>query len=173
MQEDGTRPLLAAFEAHYDELTAFVRRRVNCPALAADIVQEVYVRLAGGSAPGIVRNPRAFLYRVAGNLAIDHLRQNRARARYIIPSPPSEDVQSPEPSADMVVQSREEIAILQRTVLELPEKCREAFLLYKGHGLSMKAVAEILHLSPKTVEKHIAKAMVHCRLRLREAGRHV
>lgn len=171
MQDDGGRPLLAAFEAYYDELAAFVRRKVNCPALAADIMQETYVRLAGGSSRGPVRNPRAFLYRVAGNLAIDHLRQGQVRARYVISSPPSEDIPSPEPSPDRVVQGREEIEILQGAVLELPAKCREVFLLYKGQGLSVKEVAEMLHISPKTVEKHIAKAIVHCRLRLREAGR--
>ena len=71
--------LITAFEAHYEELKVFVRRRVRCPAMAADIVQETYVRAVTAKTPPRVDNPRAFLYRVAGNLAIDHLRREQRR----------------------------------------------------------------------------------------------
>src|SRR3546814_9917082 len=77
MTDGAAKPLLAAIETHYGELTAFVRRKARCPALAADIVQETYVRLASGSTPASIANPRAFLYRVASNLAVDHLRDRK------------------------------------------------------------------------------------------------
>ena len=37
----------------------------------------------------------------------------------------------------------------------------------------MREIASTLEITEKTVEKHIAKAMLHCRKRLREAGRQV
>jgi len=167
----GPNPVLAAVETYYGELTAFVRRKVRCHALAADIVQETWLKVAALDPGETVDNPRAYLYRVAGNLATDRLRQDRARSRHMVPGAPPEDVPSREPPADAVVQGREEIDILQAALRDLPDVHRRAFLLYKGQGLSMKEVAATLGLSPRTVEKHIAKAMVHCRRRLREAGR--
>ncbi len=169
----GANPLLAAVETYYEELTAFVRRRVRCPALTADIVQETWLKAAAVDPNLTVDNPRAYLYRVAGNLATDRLRQDDAHGRHTVHGPPSEDVPSREPLADAIVQAREEMGILLAALRELPAVHRKAFVLYKGHGLSMKEVAATLGLSPRTVEKHVAKAMVHCRRRLREAGREI
>jgi len=174
MKTGGSNPVLLAVEAHYQELMAFVRRRVGCPALAADILQETWLKVAAlDPAQAAVENPRAYLYRVAGSLAVDRLRQDRVRMRYVSHEPAPSDVPSLEPPADEVVQGREEIALLEAALRELPETCRSAFLLYKGHGLSMKEVGARLGLSPRTVEKHIARAIGHCRRRLREAGRSV
>ena len=80
---------------------------------------------------------------------------------------------SPEPGPDAVVGAREELAILAEAVRELPEKCRIVFLLYRGQGLTMREIAARLQISEKTVEKHIARAMVHCRARLQAARRQV
>ena len=77
------------------------------------------------------------------------------------------------PAADQVVAARQELDILRQAVGDLPDKCRTVFVLYRGRGLTMRQIAERLGISEKTVEKHIAKAMLHCRGRLRLAGRRV
>jgi RNA polymerase sigma factor (sigma-70 family) len=171
---DGSGPpsLTLAVEAHYDELKAFVLHKVGCPTMAADIVQDVWLRAAAQSVEP-VRNPRAYLYRVAGNLAVDRLRAETAHARHVRGGGLPESVPSLSPPADRIVQARQEFDILRAAVRELPARCRAVFLLYRGHGLTMRQVAARLGISEKTVEKHIAKAMVHCRNRLRAAGRRV
>ena len=171
MSELATPTLAAAVEAHYDELKAFVFCKVGCPAIAADIVQDVWLRVATAEPGEPVRNPRAYLYRVAGNLAIDRLRQEQARGRHVVGGELPEAVACAAPGAERMVAAREEMEILRLAVRGLPEKCRTVFLLYRGHGLSMRQVAARLGIAEKTVEKHIAKAMLHCRTRLREAGR--
>lgn len=173
MSERVSPALTAVVEAHYDELKAFILRKVGDPALAADIVQETWLRAAVRVLTQPVHNARAYLYRVASNLAIDYLRQEQARSKHVAFGSIPEEVLSSEPAPDQMVQGQEEFLILREAVRALPEKCRLVFLLAKGHGLSMREIAETLEISEKTVEKHIAKAMVHCRTRLREAGRHV
>lgn len=173
MSEIASPPLAALVEAHYDELKAFVHAQVGCPAIAADIVQDIWLRVATAQPREPVRNPRAYLYRVAGNLAIDRLRQEQARGRHVVTGDLPEAVASPAPGAERVVAAREEISILRAAVDGLPDKCRTVFLLYRGHGLSMRQIAARLGITEKTVEKHIAKAMLHCRNRLREAGHRI
>lgn len=180
-----TRPsftsLSEAVEAYYEELRQFIRKRTGSSSLAEDVVQETWIR-ANSTKAVLPDNPRAYLYRMVGNLAVDHVRRRQVRERMEGPaegeqgatfSQRVEQVPSPAPDPLEAVISQKELAALNVAVRELPDKCREVFLLYRGHGLTMREIAARLSISDKTVEKHIARAMVHCRVRLREAGRGV
>jgi RNA polymerase sigma-70 factor (ECF subfamily) len=166
-----SKNLEALFLTHGQELQAFLTRRLRDPHTAADLLQETFLRFATGAPQDQVVNPRAFLYRIASNLAVDCLRQDRARAKHVEHGGLPEEVACAQPSADEVLAGREELAILAAAVEELPAKCRQVFLLYRGRGLSMREIAASLGITQKTVENHIAKAMVHCRRRLQAAGR--
>lgn len=173
MTTPAVESLAAALERHYGELRAFLTRKLGCPSLAADVMQDVWLRVSAQREGPAVQNLRAYLYRVAGNLATDRLRHEQMRERHTPGGELPEDVACAQPLPDEVLESEQEYAILQRAVAELPDKCREVFLLYRGQNLSMKDIAARLDISDRTVEKHIAKAMLQCRQRLREAGRHV
>ena len=167
MDDSAANPLPAAIVGHYEELTAFVRRMVRCPALAADIVQETYVRLASGSTSAAIENPRALLYRVAGNLAIDHLRQERTRAKYVTTKPLDGDVPDTQPSAERAIEAKQRLAVLIEIVNELPPRCRQIFILRKFHGLDQAEIAKMLGISRNMVEKHLRNALLKCTLRLK------
>lgn len=173
MNAPGLAPLAAALERHYGELRAFLVSKLGCQAMAADVVQDLWLRVAQQQEGPAVQNLRAYLYRAAGNLATDRLRHEQMRERHTPSGALPEDIASAQPQPDEVLESEQEFAILRVAITELPDKCREAFLLYRGQQLSMKEVAVQLGISDRTVEKHIAKAMLHCRQRLRDAGRAV
>lgn len=172
MTQRTFRSLAHAVEAYYEELRHFALRRTGSASMADDVVQETWIR-ASTSKAGMPDNPRAYLYRMIGNVAVDHLYRCRPRERTTIDDLPTEQLASDNPPPDAVVAGREEFAILVDAVQELPEKCRQVFLLYRGRGLTMRQIAARLEISEKTVEKHIARAMIHCRQRLRKAGRDV
>jgi RNA polymerase sigma factor (sigma-70 family) len=172
MAESQIYDLLSAFQVYYDDLRAFLTRKCGSTMLAAEVVQEMYLRLRRLVAVPPVEEPRAYLFRMADHLAIDHLRaQERHAQRHV--ELPSEDMPSLAPSPEVIAESRQQVEILRRAVLELPERCREAFLLHKGLGKSYSAIAAELGISVRTVEHHLAKAMSHCRKRLREAAANV
>ena len=57
---------------------------------------------------------------------------------------------------------------LEASVMQLPEKCRLVFRLSREAGLSEKQIAETLHISVKTVEAHIGKALKSLRVALHQ-----
>ncbi|TXH32246.1 MAG: sigma-70 family RNA polymerase sigma factor, partial [Rhodospirillaceae bacterium] len=116
-----------------------------------------------------IRNPRAYLYRVAANLAIDRLRQDRRRQEVVSAEPIPQTISDNQPLPDQVVAGRQAFHLLQAAIRDLPEKCRQVFLLYRGEGLTMQQIADRQGISVKTVEKHIAKAILACRQRVRQA----
>ena len=67
--------------------------------------------------------------------------------------------------------ARERLAILIDAVNDLPPRCREVFLLSRFDALTNGQIADRLGITRNMVEKHIIKAMVHCRRRLDAAGK--
>src|SRR5690606_5475397 len=108
--------------------------------------------------PGDVANPRAFLYRVAGNLAIDHLRREQARAKYVTSGTVPEATPDATPSAEAALDARQRLALLMRAVDELPPRCRQVFVMRKIDGLSQAAISAALGIGRNMVEKHLRKA---------------
>jgi len=161
--------LLDALVTSYTDLKIFLTRKFGCPQLAEDVAQETWLRIKRLSQPPVVDNPRAYLFRVATNLAVDHLRSEKARARHISTEPVPEDVSNGMPSADTVIDYEQRLSILRKAVDELPPRCREVFMLHKFKGLSHMEIASQLGISRNMVEKHMIRGLAHCRDRLRQA----
>lgn len=70
-------------------------------------------------------------------------------------------------ASDFLVEAELALAI-KAAIDELPEKCREIFLLNRYENLKYHEIAEHLQLSQKTVEAQMSKALQHMRLRLAE-----
>jgi RNA polymerase sigma factor (sigma-70 family) len=133
---------------------------------AEDVAQETYLKLmnAGGLERSEVR-VRAFMFKVATNLAYDRFRQRRTRGR----QDDSELVALPDeaPPADRVVALEQGISIVERTLLGLPARCRQVFLLRVSHEWSYEAIAERLQISKRTVEREMQQALEACERNLK------
>lgn len=71
------------FAVQREALSRRLVRLVRSKELAADLVQETFVRLMAMAGTQTVLNPRALLFRTASNLAIDHLRRQKIESRHI------------------------------------------------------------------------------------------
>src|SRR5258706_12017722 len=67
----------------YGTLLAFFRRRSRLAADAADLAQEVYLRMLRVNNPESIRNPQAYLFTVANNLAMEQGALNGRRAKVV------------------------------------------------------------------------------------------
>ena len=123
---------------------------------AEDVLQDVFVR-AFGALRGDSRaiNVRAWLYRVAHNRCIDHLRR---------PHPPAAEVyeMSRKPLLDPVAeaQRREDLKQLVQDVGRLPEQQRSALLMREIDGLSYADLAGALDVTVPAVKSLLVRARV-------------
>ena len=162
--------LVALFRAGSDEafrvlhdryrqrLFAYVRQMLSSHSRqdAEDVLQDVFVR-AFGSLRGDTRDVcvRAWLYRVAHNRCIDHLRR---------PTPPPAEIfeVSRKPLHDPVeeAQRRDDLKRLVADVGRLPEHQRSAILMREIDGLSYADLASALDVTVPAVKSLLVRARV-------------
>ena len=154
------------FRQYYGELSKFLTQKLRSEHEAADVAQDAYVRMLCLEHPEEIRHPRAFLYRTASNLAVDSLRRQQVRLKGVGEASAIEQIPSLESSPEDVADARERLEILRQAIADLPPKCRTVFLLHKFENLSHAEIAARFGISKNMVEKHIIKAMAHCRKRM-------
>jgi RNA polymerase sigma factor (sigma-70 family) len=124
-----------------------------------DLVQETYVRIYALPDYLQVESPKALLFRIAHNLAVERARRQKSQATDTVAD--LEDEQT---------DARRRFESFCAAVERLPPLCRRVFVLRKVHKLSPAEISEVLGVSESTIEKHVAKGLVRCRDYLRELG---
>jgi RNA polymerase sigma factor (sigma-70 family) len=159
------------FSEQRTKLQSFFRRRVARSEDAPDLVQEVYLRMLRISDQDAIRNPLVYLYTVANNLLKEHavLDQRQARGLDIDEAPPHRALETlPTFDSDLDVAQRTQR--LKVVLAQLPAKCRAALVLRFTHGLSFRAIAVHLGVSPQMAKKYTAQGLSHCRRRMARLG---
>ncbi len=141
-------------------------KRVESPDVAADIIQDAFLRLLNSPPVEIVENKRGYLYRIADNLAIDHLRSRTLRRNRFVSLDVVQNMPADPPDAETTLTYKRAAEHLARAIEELPPRCRQVFLLNRFDGLTYREIAQTLAISTSMVEKHMMKAIAHCRDRL-------
>lgn len=145
-----------------DLLKRFLARFLFDPRDVEDISQEAYLRAFEAEKGQQLRSPRAFLFRVARNLALNELsRKARKITDYIEDAAPGEEPSGPH-SLEKQVQDEQRFALFCRAAARLPPLCRRAFLMRKVYGYSHREIADQLGISTSTVEKHISTGLYRC-----------
>ena len=168
LQEPGgdshRKRVTSLFEDHNSALIRFLSARLRSEEEAKEIAQEAYVKLLGLDRPDTISHFRAYLFRVAANLAKDRLKQRSRRAALRTVALAGADDVSPSPERS--IHAKQELSIVRHAIEELSPKCRTAFLLYKVHQLSIQETAERMGLSVRMVRFYVARALAHCAERL-------
>ncbi|MEH3147669.1 MAG: sigma-70 family RNA polymerase sigma factor [Methylobacterium frigidaeris] len=148
-------------------LRRFLLRLLGNPADAADAHQETYLRMLAALSRTNVEQPSAFLFQIANNVALRMRNRQRLEGRLFQPASDADWAGIVDGYAlpERQAMARQEIRRLATAVDELPPRCREAFLLARIDGLSNGEVAARLNISRNMVEKHLIRALLHCRRR--------
>jgi RNA polymerase sigma factor (sigma-70 family) len=167
MPEPKRALLERLFAQHRKALEGFFRRRIRSRPDAADLAQEVYLRLLRVNDTDAIRNPEGYLYTVASNLVREHAILDQryvAQADFDQPLAQSESGRPPEIEEFLDTQVR--LQRLREVLAQLPPKCQAAVVLKYRQGLSYQEIAEQLHVSPHMVQKYLGQALAHCRKRM-------
>lgn len=149
-------PLDDAYVRSHGDLVRFLSGRLRCLATARDIAQDAYLRALQVATS--IRDPRAFLFRTAANLAADSRKMQRRHAE-ILAEAASWLEPEPQASLEATTMAREEFARVSRIIERLPPRCREVFYLNRFEGLSQSEIASRLAISKTAVEKNVRRAL--------------
>ena len=153
IKASNTDALKELYIRYYDPLYQFIWQRLYSTELAKDFVQEIFTRIWQNkeNLDGIT-SIKAYLYRMANNMIIDHIRKKSVRKKYIL-----EQIQSINQTQDDSSSEIQESLLL--AINQLPEKLQVAIKLNRYQGLTYAEIAQVCKVSIKTIEKRISKAL--------------
>jgi RNA polymerase sigma-70 factor (ECF subfamily) len=144
----------------WEPLASYAYRLVADRDAAMDIAQETFVILWEGRERIAPRSLRAYLFRITRNRALDQLKTRRTRRRLL----KSYDAHRSRPATPEDVFERDRVSDqVELAIRTLPERRREVFVLAYLKGLSYSEVADVLGISPKTVQNQMSAALSQLR----------
>jgi RNA polymerase sigma factor (sigma-70 family) len=164
--------ILKAYLENELALKRYLARFIRSREAADDLAQEAFVRAFAAESKHPIEAPKAFLFKVSKNLALNELARQSSAAIEPLGDFEGQAVleDSSQAAVDDVVDSRERIRLLARAIAALPPQCAKVFILRKMQGLSQKEIAVRLNISAKTVENHVTLGLSRCRAYMRAHG---
>ncbi|MGQ9370204.1 RNA polymerase sigma factor [Azospirillum sp. ST 5-10] len=142
--------LLQAYSEHERELVRFLARRLGSSTLAADIAHDLYLKLCNVKDHQDIRDRKAYLFKLAANLATDHVRAERRRQEILAEADGLVWRQSEELTPERYMAARMELRLMEEVIAALPERCRQVFHLCRYEGRSQAEAAAELGISVTT-----------------------
>ena len=153
------------FRSHFTGLCFFAQKYVKDIDTAKEIVQDAFLSLwEKRDTIDMDRQVKSYLTMIIHNKCTNYLRDNRKFDTNILQIENLLDVPEYE-STDSLVTGELKVSI-ESAINELPEKCREIFVMNRYENLKYQEIADKLQISVKTVETQMSKALQHMRLRL-------
>ena len=161
----------ALFRAHYGPLCGFATRYVREPALAEELVQDLFTDLWARRTEWAPRtSARAYLFAAVRNRALNLRQRQAVEEDWTAAEAASEmpTLHRAAPAADDVLESAELHARLDAALDSLPERCRLVMRLRWREQLAYAEIAEIMGISLKGVENQLARGLRALRGMLRD-----
>ncbi len=166
IQSDQSGAFIEVFRSHRGRLYQFLRRRLANEDDARELAQETYLRLLRVTRNELIKDPQAYLYRVARNLVYEQNGKSLP-AESLAGERELEVLEDPQPSLEVATDRSRRLELIEQAVAELPPRLQSVVLLFCREGLSQSEIAARVGLSKSMVQKYLATGVAHCRKRLR------
>ncbi len=156
------------FLNHRQSLIQTIYRIVGCPQTAEDLAHEAYLKMLNAAKTQEISYPHPFLYQIARNLALDHLRKEKIRQ--CIDNHPKgdedtgntlESIPSIAPTPEQQIADRQQVALMLDALNGLSERRRQILVLHRFHHWTYERIAEHYGISRSAVEKNVHVALAH------------
>ncbi len=166
---DSEKPdVVTAMVENTPFLKRFLGRYFSSRHDIEDVVQETYLRAHVEDQRKGVEKPKAFLFKVARNVALKKLTKKSRQITDYIEELSTPIAQEPEASIAEHLEAEELLGLYCEALTTLPPKCREVFLLRKVHGMAHKQIAAQMGLSQSSVDKYLRRGLLACDAFVRE-----
>ncbi|MDR6786592.1 RNA polymerase sigma-70 factor [Pedobacter africanus] len=164
--EDDVKSFEAIYYALFPKLIRFCQYYVTQQEIAEEIVSDIFVKVwQNRKHNGQVQKPDTYLFIAVKNQSLKHLK--KAGTMKLVELGDAEEQHftagvSPEKELE-----RKELHLeLERAVDQLPAQAKMVFRLIKENDLKYKEVAELLDISPRTVQTQLFRAIAKLRVTL-------
>ena len=166
-KEGDVQAFEALYRRHNDSLYRYLLRLCRHRDTAEDLFQEVWGKIIKARER---YRPTAkfttFLYRVAHNCFIDHIRRNQRHQNMADIEPDTQ--QNPAEGPEIEVERSLARRRLESALGDLPEEQRDVFLLHEEGGLSLDAIAQVTGVNRETAKSRLRYAVNKLRLAIDE-----
>ncbi|MDR0575701.1 MAG: RNA polymerase sigma-70 factor [Tannerella sp.] len=144
------------FEINFDAIRDFVFCRCGDMETASDITQDVFLMIWKKRESLKSDCIKPLLYKMAIDSCINNYKKELCRKNYR-QSLEEEDDCDLSPEEEMIV--RESVAAYTKVLEQMPKTQRKVYLMSREKGMKYGEIAGRLHVSVKTVEKHVSAAL--------------
>jgi RNA polymerase sigma-70 factor (ECF subfamily) len=146
------------FALFFKPLQQFAASFVRSPEVAEEVVSDVFMKVWKKRA-GLnrIHNLKLYLYISTKNTALNYLRNQKKIM--LQPEQYFVQLQSIYFNPEKLMCTAEMMKRVQKAINDLPPRCQLIFKLIKEDGLKYREVANLLHLSVKTIENQMAIAI--------------
>lgn len=145
------------FRAHYQPLSAYVKRRMR-HVETEDLVQDAFLHFMRSGDPERLSQPRSYLFKIASNLIVDSHRKRRRREQHILEDVDLDNlsgVNGHTGAAETAMQA----SFIKIQLDELSKPCRDVYVMHQIEGKTCHEIATHLAVSPRTVNRMMARAV--------------
>jgi len=166
LMDGNARAFEEIYERYWLPLFTTAQRKIGSREAAEELVQDLFTSLWHKRAESHIAKLPHYLHTALKYRIIDYLRVRTTHAGYLsyYQARPSTSDHSTEESV-----AADDLSVaLAESITHLPESTREVFRLSRLEHQSIPEIADQLHLSPKTVEYHLTRALKLLRVRLKD-----
>ncbi|TCL06750.1 RNA polymerase sigma factor [Sodalis ligni] len=161
MSDDVLPILLDYLTKRYDHIKHSLVRVLGNDDLAGEALQDTWLRLQSREGLSPIKSPRAYLVRMAVNIAVDiQRRQGRTLSYDDVSSVMDLSDHAPGPAKQF--EDEVELTSLLEALDGLPRRCREILIMVRWEDLPRKEVAERFGISLRMVEYELKRAHDYC-----------
>ena len=163
LQQTGSRKSFEAFfKGYYQDLYLWAHSIVKDPDAAEDIVQEFFVNFWEKKRfKTVTSNLQSYIFRSVRNSCLNYIKKEKKLIHDI------EHLEEKESAPKANLEAIENSEEIYSAINQLPDKCREVFMLCCIHGLTYNEAAEDLGITLNTVRTHMVRAFKFLREKLK------
>ena len=171
-REDAAQSIERVYRDSSGSLKRFLTRFLDSPVEIEDVLQEAFVKTLEAARKTHIAAPRAFIFTTCKNLALNVIARNRCHRTDAVADFDElavlydiEAISALDPEAELVLDQL--LGFAREAVEGMTPRVQEVFVLRKIYGFTHKEIGARLGIAVSTVEKHIARGVLHVK---RHAG---
>ena len=166
IKRDGFTAFDEVYRRYWEKLYCAAYRVIRDGEACKDLLQEVFSDFWVRKEKIAVVSLSAYLHTAVKYQVFNYLRADKISQEHLSRM----GVLAFSNATEEQINLRELEGILEKSIAQLPDRCRKIFQLSRDENLSVKEIAARLNISPKTVENQITKALRHLRLSIEETA---